>query len=894
MSYSPRLAVIVLSAVLTLGAPAGPVRAEGLGDIVRRLRGNVRATTAPSSRPSSRPASRPVVSTLWEARGLYNRGDYDGAKASYEHLGARDGPQVGAAIGLADVLAMRGDYGEALEALDKVASAGQADASWQVSRANLLAVIGRYDESLSAARKAMAIRPDYASAILAAGQALETTGRKAAAIEVYHTVGKTLDAGKFINNAPALVAVGRILDRLAVLAGQKASKQAQNILQNYLQRSYLDVDEHHWPGRVAAGMFLLSKHKPKGAAAEFAGAHQRNPKLPDVAAGMAVVYLEGWKFEAAEKALAAGLRINPKHPELHVMRARLLLQWRKFDQVSAPLAKALAVNPNHLGALSLQAALHLRRFEPDKAKPIIARIEAIHHGPYPQMHLVIGDWLSAGRQFEEAAKHLETAAALAPELAAPWAELGLLHMKRGFEDKALTALEKAHAIDNYRADVTNYINLLKYMASEFAVRETEHFIVKVHKTDDAVLLEQVSDYLEGVHEELCEAFDYRPTEKTVVEIFPTHKGFSLRITGKGWIGTVGASTGRVIVLSAPHPKRSPQFGRFNWATVLRHEYVHTLTLAATRNRIPHWFTEALAVHQQPDRRNFQTVKSLVAAVAGGRLFTVETMDWGFIRPKQRGARSLAYAQAEWTAEYIIATHGYEAIVKMLASFRDGLTQAEVFSKVLGTNEAAFNKAFEKWAKGQVADWGFDLSPPPNLYKAKAASKADPDDADKLATLADAYRVGDFLTQAEMTARKALKLDAENARALKVMMLMQMKAGDEEEAMKWARRLEAADPTNSAAPRMLAEKNLARRRYAPALAALEQLKVRMPLDAWSYQQLAKVYLQLGQDERALPNLIELNRYDMRDPRWPKQIAEIYRTLGRDDEAICFGQRGSRMS
>jgi len=826
------------------------------------------------------------VKTLRDVRALYDRGEYDAAQKAYQRFASRDGPQVAAAIGLAEVLAMRGEYAEALAALGKVEKAGGADAAWHVSRANLLAVLGRYDESLAAARRALAIREDYAAAILAAGRALETTGRKAAAIETYHTVEKTLEDGAFANSAPALVAVGQILDRLAVLAGEKASEQAQNILQNYLQRSYLDVDEHHWPGRVAAGMFLLSKHKPKGATAEFAEAAKGNPKLPDVAAGMAEVYLRGWQFERVEKALAAGLKVNPHHPELHVTRARLLLQWRKFDQVAAPLEKVLAVNPNHLEALSLMAALHIRMRAPAKAEPFITRIEAIHHGPCPGMHLAIGDWLAAGRQFREAEKHLQKAAELAPELAAPWAELGLLHMRRGEEEEALAVLEKAHGIDNFRADVTNYINLLKYMDRHFAVRETAHFIVKVHKTDDAVLLDQVADYMESIHEELCEAYDYRPDEKTVVEIFPTHKGFSLRITGKGWIGTVGASTGRVIALSAPHPKRSPQFGRFNWATVLRHEYVHTLTLAATENRIPHWFTEALAVYEQPDRRNFETVKSLTAALKGGKLFDVEAMDWGFIRPKRRADRSLAYAQAEWTAEYIIAEHGREAIGKMLAGFRDGRTQAEVFSTVLGMSEEAFNKAFRVWAAGQVTAWGFDPSPRPDLAKAQAAAKAKPKDADAQAALADALRLHRRLAQAEATARAALKLDGENPLALKVMTLLSGRAGQEDEALKWAERLDAADPASKVAPRVLAKVNLTRRRYAPALTALEKLKARVPLDAWSYQQLAKVYLQLGQAERALPNLIELNRYDMRDPRWPKQIAEICRDLGRDNEAVRY--------
>jgi len=56
--------------------------------------------------------------------------------------------------------------------------------------------------------------------------------------------------------------------------------------------------------------------------------------------------------------------------------------------------------------------------------------------------------------------------------------------------------------------------------------------------------------------------------------------------------------------------------------------------------------------------------------------------------------------------------------------------------------------------------------------------------------------------------------------------------------------------------------------------------------YSYQQLAKLYRQLGQNEKALPNLIELHRRTMNDPQYARQIAETYRTMGKNDQALEY--------
>jgi tetratricopeptide (TPR) repeat protein len=48
----------------------------------------------------------------------------------------------------------------------------------------------------------------------------------------------------------------------------------------------------------------------------------------------------------------------------------------------------------------------------------------------------------------------------------------------------------------------------------------------------------------------------------------------------------------------------------------------------------------------------------------------------------------------------------------------------------------------------------------------------------------------------------------------------------------------------------------------------------------------MYLQFGQPEKALPNLIELHQRTMRDPKYARQIAEIYRTMGDDEKAMAY--------
>ena len=859
--------------------------------------GRLAAAGAPATAPAAttRPAAtRPAKPKLTaaQARKLYWTGKYDQAVQAYRKLLSGPGEALTASIGLAEVHTLTGRYEEALTALDATARRGRPSADWHIVRAEALAELGRYEDALAAAQRAFDLRPDWAPAILCAGEALETLGKKTEAIAAYKAVENAIARKGFRSDARSLVAGGHILDRYAILTGQKASEQAQNILHNYFQQAHQKIDKQYWPANVAAGMLLLAKHKTGEAGKEFALAAKINKRIPDVLVAAGAVQLSRYQFEKAIAQADKALKINPQHADALLVRAAAKFRWRKLDEVAPELDKILKFNPNHLQALSMMASLHVRRRDEDKAQSFIRRIQAINPA-YAQLHEDIGDWLSSARQYAQAEKHYKKAMEMAPELAGPVTSLGKLYMQTGQEKLAEETLKKAFAIDDFRADVRNYLQLVRKLNNPeiYKTKETEHFIIKVDPTHDEVLLAWVAREAERIHAEVSDHFDHVPPVKTLVELFPDHSSFAVRISGRGRLHTVGACTGRVIAMPAPDPKRGGA-GTFNWAVVLRHEYTHAVTLSATANRIPHWFTEACAVWEQPDRQSFRAVQLLLTAVRADKLFPVKELSWGFIRPsRSRGpnARSLAYAQSEWIFEYIVEKKGYDAIPALLAGFRAGKSQSELFQTVVGTTEEQFDKDFRAWARQQVVSWGFDPMPRPSLAEANKRVKAEPLSPDAHAELAAALLRGRKATLAIAEAKKALRFSPAHKQALEVIAYALSKTKKHDDAIKWARQLEQVDPYSAIGARVRAESHLAKRRWADAIVALEAYKQRRPVDSYGYERLAKLYMQIGRTAKALPNLIELHRRTVKDPKYARQIADIYRTSGKPDEALVYYER-----
>ncbi len=260
-------------------------------------------------------------------------------------------------------------------------------------------------------------------------------------------------------------------------------------------------------------------------------------------------------------------------------------------------------------------------------------------------------------------------------------------------------------MDPFNLATTNYLTVLDELA-KFAQSETKHFVVFYDARTDPVVPVYFGEYLESVYAQVCGEYHEEPAVKTYIEVFPTHDAFSVRTTGSPWIGTVGACTGRVIALCAPRDGAGTM-GTFNWARVLRHEFTHTVTLAATDNRITHWMTEGLAVSEEHAPLPWDWIPMLYHAVKHDELFGIEQLSWSFVRPKRPIDRQLAYAESLWICQYINKTYGHEAVLKMLADFKDGKSQEQAFKDALGKDLAGFQDEFVAWTQKEVAGWGYD-------------------------------------------------------------------------------------------------------------------------------------------------------------------------------------------
>src|SRR5690606_22113940 len=148
----------------------------------------------------------------------------------------------------------------------------------------------------------------------------------------------------------------------------------------------------------------------------------------------------------------------------------------------------------------------------------------------PMAWALVGRHLSFNRQYALAAEMLEEAVRRLPNWPPPQIELGLLELQSGRDANALHALEAVAELDPYNKRAANSLFLLRELAS-FQQRESEHFIVRWRPGVDAVVAAMMPEALEAMHDDLVRRFQFEPDRRTVIEVMPDHRFFSVRITG---------------------------------------------------------------------------------------------------------------------------------------------------------------------------------------------------------------------------------------------------------------------------------------------------------------------------------------------------------------------------
>lgn len=535
---------------------------------------------------------------------------------------------------------------------------------------------------------------------------------------------KTAEAADLVEGVRAMVIRAR-------LQGQPA-RDFQTMM-NLLARARGELDRLYWPAMLVEADLLLDKDNIGEGVTALHEALSLNPRSASAWYALGRVALDRFDFASAATAASALRRLNPMHPLADLLDTEAALIQDDPEVAAAALAPTLERYPACRAALAYNAAIAAISYDDAQLREALAKFDALSPNS-PDAHFVVGKHLSLNRQYEMAADALEEAIRRAPAWPQPQIELGLMEMQSGRDDRALKALKSVATLDPFNKRAANSLFLLEDL-STYRQIETEHFIIRYKPGVDEVMADMMPGPLENLHSIVSSRFNFTPRQKTLIEVHPNHERFAVRITGMPFVHTIAACTGPVIAMEVPRDgPPSKHQGPFDWPRVLQHEYTHTITLGQTRNRIPHWLTEAAAVSMEQRPRAYNTCLMLAQALDAGTLFSLDDIKWAFVRPRKPNDRALAYAQGHWMVEYMNERFGESALVRLLERYSDGEREQQAIPDALGVSREQFFSDFLVWAKQQVKAWGLDAKPTlaeltdeirnaePELSKAMRASR----------------------------------------------------------------------------------------------------------------------------------------------------------------------------
>lgn len=481
-----------------------------------------------------------------------------------------------------------------------------------------------------------------------------------------------------------------------------------------LNKARDELDRLAWPVRLAEAELLYSRHNRAEAVAAAQEVLALNPRCADAMAILGQVAVDGFDFDRA-RAIAdemdkVAAELGSVSAGADVIRVRALLRQREAHEAEEPLERLLGAYPNHRVGLALAAAAKAGAYEDQQVDDMLAYFDELSPG-HPLAWYEVARVRSETRQYAQAATSFAEAIRRQPNWPAPYIDLGLMEMQSGRDAEALKALRRAMELDPFNARAANSLKLMEELASYSSI-ESEHFIVRYRPGIDEALALDMPPILEKIYARVTGSgqggIDFEPGAMTTIELMPNHEWFSVRITGMPSIHTMAASTGPVIAMESPQEGPGFTVGPYDWARVLQHEFTHTVTLARTKNRIPHWMTEASAVYLEDSPRDANRWKLLAQVDESDGWFDFEYINIAYIRPEQPTDRSQAYAQSHWMYSYIIDRWGGRAPLELMDEAAAGVPEAQAFESVLGLSREEFLEAFKAHAHKRLIEVGLVL------------------------------------------------------------------------------------------------------------------------------------------------------------------------------------------
>ncbi|KAA6458351.1 hypothetical protein DYQ86_20780 [Acidobacteria bacterium AB60] len=443
--------------------------------------------------------------------------------------------------------------------------------------------------------------------------------------------------------------------------------------------------------KVRWGRLLHVRFNDSDAAGLFREALDKDPANAQTYIGLALVSADRFEGKAAFY-LAKAAELDPKSAEPHELLADLALENDERATAAVEADKALALSPDAFDAMAIHAALELLADRSPDAW--CDKIRAINPG-FGEGYARIARQLEMHYRYEDAVTWYRKAVEADPRLWSAHSALGIDLMRLGQEAEPRRELELSYN-NGYRDAAT--VNSLRLLDSykNFDTIRAGNTILKLDKSEAALLQPYLQSELRLILATYQQKYKMTLPAPVQVEVYPNHEDFAVRTMGMPGLGALGVTFGEVVAMDSPsaHPP-----GDFNWGSTLWHEMSHVFILTATNHRVPRWFTEGLAVHEEGAHAaewRDRLTPEVMAAIRDKKLLPVARLDRGFVFPEYPAQVIVSYFQAGSMCDFIAEKWDEPKLLDMVHSYAKLLPTTDVIQQNLSLPPEEFDKQYQSW------------------------------------------------------------------------------------------------------------------------------------------------------------------------------------------------------
>ncbi len=440
--------------------------------------------------------------------------------------------------------------------------------------------------------------------------------------------------------------------------------------------------------KVRWGMLLHQRFNNTDAVGLFQEALQKDPKNAQAYLGLAIVSADGFDGKAPDYASRA-LVLDPKLVEAHEFAANLALENADTEHAIAQADEALSLSSDALDAMAIHAAIELLA---DRSPDVwLAKISKVNPG-YGEAYARVGHYLELNYRFEDAIVYYRKAIEADPRYWPARSQLGVGLMRLGQEDEPFKQLEMCYNNGYRDAETVNSLRLLDSYKN-FVTYKENGTILRLNKNEAELLHPYFEAELQRIISTYDKKYKMTLTGPVQVEVYPNHEDFAVRTMGMPGLGALGVTFGQVVAMDSPSARKP---GDFNWGSTLWHEMSHVYILTATNRRVPRWFTEGLAVHEETNvspEWGDRVSPEILVAIREKKLLPVAKLDRGFIFPEYPAQVVVSYFEAGSICDYIKSHWSEDKLLDMVHSYAQRKTTPEVIQADLGVSPEEFDKQY---------------------------------------------------------------------------------------------------------------------------------------------------------------------------------------------------------